>query len=443
MKWIVFVALIGLIAPLTVLLRSQPKYLVHASFLMGLLVFFLDPYFNIAPVAWHWSDAIKGYELTIIDIIAGAMILATPRVKIPAGLIVGLGIYIVALGVSTLAAAQMIPATFYIWQFLRAILVCWAVARASASVKGAPIALVAGLGTAILYEAVVATKQYLGGNPQPGGTLGHRNILGMASHFAVMPALALLLAGRRTALATLVVLGGAVIAVMGGGRATIGLYAMGVILTTALSIRHKMTGRKGAVAAAAFVGLLVAAPVMMWAVDRRSNAAKESSDEERGALIRAARMIISDYPMGVGANQYLLVANVGGYSNRAGVAWNYTSRAAPVHNSYYLVTAEMGFIGLIGLVTMLGSMIVVGLRTIRRTVADERSELLIGCLAALILGCVHMAFEWVFVLNSIHYLVAMNFGALIGIAASVRKRSSVRARRAAPALAGSLASQTG
>ncbi len=49
MKWIILIALLGSLGPLTMFLRSQPKYLLHACFFMGLLVFFLDPYLNISP----------------------------------------------------------------------------------------------------------------------------------------------------------------------------------------------------------------------------------------------------------------------------------------------------------------------------------------------------------------------------------------------------------
>ena len=83
-------------------------------------------------------------------------------------------------------------------------------------------------------------------------------------------------------------------------------------------------------------------------------------------MVRAARMIIADHPFGVGPNQYLVVANIGGYSSRAGVAWNYANRSAPVHNSYYFITAELGFLGLIGMITILLSMIWTGLRALKR-----------------------------------------------------------------------------
>jgi O-antigen ligase len=334
------------------------------------------------------------------------------------------------------------PAIFYVWQFGRAVVVFLAVARATAAQEGAPFALIAGLGTATVIEALVAAKQYVGGDPAAGGTLGHRNILGLTSHFAVMPAFALLLAGRRDLPAMVVLVAGAVIALTGGGRATIGLFGIGVVITTILSIRHKLTGRKSMMAGLAVLLLVLSAPAMMWAVGRRSVEARISSDEERTAMTSAARMIIADHPLGVGPNHYLMVANLGGYSERAGVAWNFANRSAPVHNSYLLVWAELGIIGLIGLAVMLISTVLVGLRGMRRLVWDERSELLIGLVATLIVASAHIAFEWLVITNYVHYLLAMSMGALVGITATSRERSGSRPVRQ-KVLTSDLASQTG
>ncbi len=442
MKWIAIGGLLALIPLLTALFRSQPKYLVHACFAMGALVFVLEPFLAFSPISWSWPGAVKGIQLSILDTIAISMIFATKSVRFPLGIKVGLLIYLTALAISTFNASPMMASVFYVWQFLRAVLVFIAVARASAMIKGAPIALVAGLGSAMIVEAVLATRQYIGGETQPGGTLGHRNILGLTSHFAVMPLFALLLAGRRNLLAALVVLAGLVIALVGGSRATIGLYAIGLVITAVLSIRHKMTGRKAGFAVAAVVALALSAPAMMWALERRGESALQSSDEERRALTEAARMIIADYPLGVGANQYLVVANVGGYSDRAGVPWNYANRSAPVHNSYYLVAAELSIVGLVGFITMLASMLFLGLRSMGRLIADERSELFIGLLAALVVVCAHLAFEWLFVTVYIHYLLAMNLGAMSGIAATLRQRSRRGARApGAAASASGLAAQ--
>ena len=446
MKWIVLGGLLALIPVLTILLRSRPNFIVHACFFMGLMVFFFDPYLNIGPVTWNWTGVIKGIEITIVDIIAISILLATRPVRTPLSIKIGFGIYVLALIISTLASDIRTPAIFYVWQFCRAVVAFLAIARATAAQSGAPFALVAGIGTATMIEAVVAAKQYLSGAAAvngAGGTLGHRNILGLTSHFAVMPAFALLLAGRRNLPAIAVVTAGAVIALTGGGRATIGLFGIGVVITTILSIRHKMTGRKGALAGVAVVLLILSAPAMMWAVDRRSVEARISSNDERAAMTFAARMMIADHPLGIGPNQYVRVANLGGYSERAGVAWNYANRTAPVHNSYLLVWAEVGLIGLIGLLTMLVSTVVVGLRAIRRLAWDERSELMIGLLATLIVAGAHIAFEWLFMTNYVHYLLAMCAGALVGITATVTRKSGSRVVQRLPVVDTGLSPQPG
>lgn len=439
MKWIILIGLIGSLGPLTMFLRSQPKYLLHACFFMGLLVFFLDPYLNISPISWRWTGAVKGFELSILDVIAFAIIFATPSVRFPLGLKVGLGLYLTAMFIATFNATQLTPALFSIWQFMRAVLVFVALARATAVVRDAPIALLGGLGIGLMIEAVVAAKQYAGGNTQPGGTLGHRNLLGLMSHFAVMPAFALLLAGRRTKMAAMVVVAGGIVALAGGGRATVGLYAIGLGITTLVSIRHKLTGRKSAVAGAAVLALVLAAPAMLWAIDRRSDAAKASSDQERSAMTRAARMIIADYPFGVGPNQYLIVANIGGYSSRADVAWNEANRAAPVHNTYLLVTAELGFLGLLGFLSIFLSAITIGLRSLKRLASGERTDLAIGITATLIVAAAHLAYEWAFATYYVQYVLAMSMGTLVGITAASRQRSVAARPSRKPAVGRDLA----
>ena len=134
------------------------------------------------------------------------------------------------------------------------------------------------------------------------------------------------------------------------------------MLTIFLSIRHHRTPRKMAFGAACGFLLIAAIPAMMWASNRRSEAEKVSSDQERTAMKLAAWMMAMDHPLGVGANQYVVVANLGGYSQRAGVAWNPQNRLAPVHDSYYLVMAEMGIVGLIGFLATLASLILLGFR---------------------------------------------------------------------------------
>jgi hypothetical protein len=60
---------------------------------------------------------------------------------------------------------------------------------------------------------------------------------------------------------------------------------------------------------------------------------------------------------------------------------------------------------------------------VRRSVWNELSELVIGTLPTVISVSVHMTFEWLFITNYVHYLLAMNLGALLGITVSFEQRS--------------------
>ena len=420
MKWIFIAAILLLVPVIAALLRGRPKYVAHASFLLGTLPFFLNFHLYVAPISWaYWPGVVKGIEISVLDALALGILLATHEpVRMPRSIKLFFTVYLLGLLVSTITGQQAIPAIFYGWQLMRAVLVYLAVSRAAVVAPGAPIAIVAGMGAAVFFESVVATWQYIHGSVQAGGTLGHRTMIGIMSHSAVMPAFALILGGSRRWWAVAVVVAGAVIAYVGASRATIGLYGLGLLITLILSIRHKSTSRKIAIGAAALLTLAIVAPIMKLAIDRRPEEARLSSNEERHALIDAAHMIIADHPFGVGANNYVLVANIGGYSDKAGVSWFHESRSAPVHNSYLLVLAELGWIGLIGLLGFIGCTVGTGWKELRRLQKVETSELMVGVLAAFIISAIHSAFEWITMDFRMHYMLSIDLGLMIGILAA-------------------------
>ena len=345
---------------------------------------------------------------------------------------VALGIYVTALVISTLASGQYWPCAFYAWQLFRAVLVYQAVARATAGHPDFPIRVLFGLGLGLAIEAITATSQYIGGESQAGGNFGHQNLLGMASLFVALPVFALLLAGRRTKFAIGILICEAVIVFAGASRAAIGLFGIGLFVCIFLSIWHRTSGRKTVISAVAFCALAGAAPVMMLAIERRPEEARLSSMVEREQFKEAARMIIADHPQGVGANRYVIVANIGGYSARAGVPWNSSQRSAPVHNFYYLVTAELGLLGLVGLIALLAEIILTGFRALRRVDWNERSELLVGVTASIIVASGYFAYEWVPMTFHIHYLFAINTGMLVSLAAARRQVAPRQFDRKAP-----------
>lgn len=421
MKWIFIAGLLVLIPMLAGLLRSNPKYLVHTAFAIGALPFFVVPALYVAPFSWAaWPGPVKGIEVSLIDAVALAVIISTRGVRIPTSFMAAFGVLAFAMLISTAVGFQAIPAIFYDWQVFRTVLLFIAVARLCATVPSAPLAIMTGMGVGLIYEAIFAAWQYVHGDPRPGGNLGHANFLGLASHFVVFPFLTLLLGGRRLVWPAAVVGAGTVIAVIGGSRATMGLFAVGSVLAIMLSLRQGMNSRKSAFAGAAALMLLVSAPVLWWAANQRSEQSKISSNEERTSMKLAARMMIADHPLGVGANQYVLVANMGGYSERAGVPWTQSSRSAPVHNTYYLVTAELGFLGLVGFALVLAAPIFLGFRLLRRPATGDAMALVPGLLATMLVVAIHLGFEWVFMHFVMHYLFAICCGMMVALAARSR-----------------------
>ena len=419
MKWLFLLGLIGFTPWLANYLKANPKYLPHAGFAIGILPFLLSGLNLMAsPIAWpHWSGAVKGFDISLLDSIALAVIFATRPARTPIALKIAFSIYAFGCIVGTLAGSSglRMASVFYDWQIVRAALIYVAVTRACVTNPKVPAAILMGMGAGLGSQAVIAMNQHLDGKLQAGAWFGHQNLLGMASHFAVFPAIAILLAGYYNKLALAIVVSGLMVGFAGGSRATIGLFAIGLVITLALSIWRKSTGRKTAVAACLLVVLVASMPLLYTAIERRSDKTLEDSNLERQLMIKAANMIISDNPLGVGPNRYVVVANTGGYSDRAGMAWNYANRSAPVHNTYYLVTAEMGWIGLIGLIGIYGSLLAFGLQGIRSTPPGFHGEMLVGVTGTMIVLIAHSYFEWITMYFHIHYLFAISVGLLIGL----------------------------
>jgi hypothetical protein len=426
-KWVFLLAVLLSIPVLTRVFRNSERNLVWGCFVLGASLFLWVPNFWSAPIPWPgWQGPIHGLEVSCIDGVTIAMVLATKPVRIPLSVKLAFGLFCVGLAVSTIVAYLFMPAFFYIVQVIRSVFLFLAVARACGTAKEAPYALLAGLGVGLTYEAINASYQhYINGVLRPGGNLGHSNFLGLASDFVTFPVLALLLSTRRLWPAA-VVISGLMIAVVGGSRATMGLFAIGVLLTFLFSLMRGVSGRKMGFGLAAVFMLLIAAPAMISSVHRRTEQSLNDSDAERSVMKVAAKMIIGDHPLGVGANQYVMVNNTGGYAQRAGMAWNFNSRAAPVHDVYYLWTAELGWLGLAGSLATIASLIALGFSKLRTRGADEAGDIIPGLLATMIIAADHMSYEWVFMTAHLHYMFAIAAGLMVAVAARTSKAAQRR-----------------
>lgn len=417
MKWIFLAGLLVFTPLLTMFLRNNRQHLPKAAFLLGILPF-LETRLNISaqPYGWPgWQGYVKGFDFSLTDAVAIAMILAGSRIKTPLRIKLAFGFFVLVFLISTGAAASRIPSLFYGWQLVRALLIYYAVARASASDPKVPIHLLTGLIAGLSIQAVVVIQQRFGGVVQAGGWFGHQNLLGMATHFIVYPAFAMFLGGYYRKRTILCVGAAFIVAWAGGSRATIGLLCLGLALTMILSCWRRMSSRKMAVAAAGALCIAVAVPILYGAIERRSADTRAHSTGERETMKAAAAMIVADYPLGIGANRFVAVANVGGYYPRAGVVW--TSAAAPVHNTYYLIAAEMGLIGVLAFISLLLAVFSVAMTTLRRSPPGLGAEYAAGLAVVFLAVGVHAYVEWITMLYAIHGFFAMSVGVVVALRA--------------------------
>lgn len=432
MKWPVLAIALAATIPLSDWLRRNPQLSLKVWMLMGFLPFVISQlHLYMAVVSWtEWGGYVKGVELTALDLFALALYLSMRGGRNPLPFRFSMGLYFLAALLSTLQAEVPVAALFYPWQLARIFLLYATVTRGVSANPQVASALIKGMAMALIMEAGVVLWQRFGlGILQTGGTVGHQNTLGIMSHIVVFPCFAVMLAGRGR-LPPAVVLSGLIIEVLTTSRATIGLGAVGFMLVFLMSTLRQWTPRKATVALMGVIFVAMLTPLALASFEQRKVFNDEaSSDDERSAYIRAASMMVSDHPLGVGANHFSFIANVGGYDDRAGVPWDESSRVGNVHNSYWLVAAETGFPGLITLVLLLYRPLSVAFLCGWRHREDERGDMLLGLGVGLLIVYLHLFFEWSFVIYPAQYVLAIAVGSVAGLAEQLGYWRPARARR--------------
>ena len=398
------------------LLSSQPRSRRYLWPLIGLIPFIIGlAKLDVSIMSWaYWPGYVKGMIVSLLDALAIA-ILVTTRRRPEMGVLLPMYIlYLVGSSVAIAFATTPLASFFFAWQLGRAILVFAAVVIVAAQPRG-PQAIVDGLALGALVEAGFTLWQRAHGVIQATGTMGHQNLLGMAMHFALFPCLAMVLSGDRRVLPKLGVAASAVAIALTGSRGSTGLAGMGAVALLLLSLVRRPTPFKLKAVSGGIVLLLIAAPVAYLNLQKRFAAAPIiGGEEERAAFERAAWAIWTDRPMGIGANQYVVVSNAEGYAERAGVIWNSGSRAANVHNAYLLIASETGWLGITTFLALLLTAIVVAARSAWGRPRGWPGELSLGVLVALSVVALHNLYEWVFVTYVVQYLLAIALGLMVG-----------------------------
>ena len=413
MKWAAFVACAALMMPLVVWLRANPPGRLYFWMLLGFLPFVIDHFHLYLAIDSKpdWGGYVKGTEISGLDFVALALYLSLPssRYRLPFRL--SMAFYLVAVVFSAIQAPEPIESLFYAWQLARMFLIYATVARGCADL-GTTWAVMKGMGAALMMEAIFVIWQRFGLHLiQTPGTLVHQNLLGLMSHMVIIPFFALFLAGRRGPIPPAVLLAGVITDISTASRGTIGLAAVGCLLIFALSAAGRWSSRKARILLVSTLAAAIILPAVASSfAERFDRVPLDDNYDEREAYKEAAGKMLSDHPLGVGANSFAIAGNLGGYYDRAGVAATELSRAGNVHNIYYLVAAETGYLGIISFAIFLIGPLVVAFRCGWRNLRDDRGVVLLGFGVALFTVYCHSWVEWSLATFSAEYLLAITIG---------------------------------
>ena len=371
--------------------------------------------------SWVWVGYVAGPEISYLDLIAITVYLSLRRATHPTPFRFSMALYF---GTTVLSAIQTpLPDTalFYSWQLARMFLLYATVYRGICADPHVLPAVLKGMAAGIFLEAAVTISQRVEGTLQTNGTYLHQNTLGMVSHLVVVPFFALLLGGRRGWLPPAVVAAGLVVQVMTTSRGTIALSALGLATVFLLSALRRWSSRKAQLLLAGVAAIAVVGPIAASSLQQRFNKNAEGltfgEDIERVHLKAAATAMLADHPMGVGANNYTFAGLQQGYFNRSGLAWQ--MMGANVHDVYWLVATETGYVGLIAFIIFLMRPLTVAFACGLRNLGDPRGDLQLGLGVALLLVYLGSLEEWVFVSFDVQYTFAIAVGLVAGLAAEL------------------------
>jgi O-antigen ligase len=415
-KWIVFAVALAATIPLSQWLRRNPGQTSKVWILFGLLPFAFNQ--QITMMDWPaWPGHVKGLQITSLDLLALAIFIILPRARHSVPFRFVMGLYFLAVILSIFTAQVPMAAVFYAWQLARIFFIYVVVARACSDER-VPTAILTGMAIGLCYQAVLAIWQRFGlGILQVSGSFGQQNLLGLASGLAIFPPFALLLAGKRGWQMIAAPVAGLIIAVLTTSRGAIGFTAIGLVLVFVMSSMRGWTARKASVFFAGVITIILLSPIAYNSFEQRFAAAPlaEGEQDERVVFERAAALILADHPFGVGANNYVVAGNSGGYFERAGVPWGGGQRNSLVHNAYWLAAAETGYLGAFALALLMFRTITMTFRCSWQNQKDPRGDLVLGLGVSLLILAGHSNYEWAFFMYPVQYILAMTVGLVAGM----------------------------
>lgn len=396
----------------------------------GVLMFCTGPLqITASLVAWpYWQGLSKGMILSLLDSLAIALIATRSGRLNHAPFMSLIAIFAVPTLFSVTQASVKMAASFMVFQVVQ-MTVYYIALSGELHRLSAIRSLLKGLSLGLMIQAGYVIQQKMGGMVQAIGTTAHQNILGIMVELSAITLFAAALEGERSK----IVYGGlfaAMIVIAGGGsRGAMLYFALGIAIVLVVSLIRRSTPRKWQILGlAALAGLLAAPLAMMTLKDRFGDTSVTAEETQRAAFERAARAMAADHWLGVGANNFVSVNNVGGYAARAGMDWGPATRSKPAHNAYLVARAETGWAGEIALIVLFTGLAAAGFRAGFRMRTLQYMGLPLGCAAAITAVALHSNYEYAFFLPETQRFFFANAAIIAGCMAIMRRAEAERRR---------------
>lgn len=357
---------------------------------------------NILSMEWYRGDT-KGFEFGITDwmIITLIIVMAkSPRWEqkrpdvFPFNATLMIIYFLVALA-SVFVAYVPIYSAFGVFKILRAMAVYWVAYNYLRSEEDLRFFLFI-LAAIVAFEFALVLLQRASGIYRAPGTTPHSNTLAVYINMMNMVFFSFILSDRKPGIqkyvywacfgmGTLIVL-----ATFSRGALLVMVLCYGLIVL--LSLFDRARGQKFHVVGLLF---LLALPVVIKvapAIIERFQTAPEGSELSRHQANDAAYAMAGESILGVGLNNYSHVINNTGYTRFIPLE----SDRGIVHNIYLLHASEMGWIGLVVFLLMIGRFMLLGVRLILRREDNVISFMAIGILMAMLALWMQSWLEWLF-----------------------------------------------
>ncbi len=358
----------------------------------------------------QYRGATKGFEISTLDIVAGALLIALamsrdrPRGKLPPGTLFYV-LYVALSYVSVFHAPMPIYTHMAAWRFFEQVIVYMAAFYYMRDEDDLRVLLRATGGMLVWQAMIVSKMKYLNHVYQVMGWFEHQNALAMWSYMCGLPLLAVALgpsskADMRWCLAGYC--GAAVIVVSALARASLVAFAFGTVVVVIFSLCDGFTVRRvvtpGVLMIVAAIGLSFTLKTIIFRFTESRN--KESS-ELRLKLIESSKLMLADSAIGIGWNNFALVINkpwsygdpIDEWTLSRGGNLPKDEQKPQPESHYWLLLAENGYPGFLSYILFVGVTTFWILRAAWKFRGSLAGVFLAGLAIALIITYAHSTIE--------------------------------------------------